>query len=210
VKAPWLSVVIPTIGRPSLTRTLDSLDAQPESDGLEVLIVGDTYSGESAELREAREHIRDDRDEDRYHWIGHNGGIHCFGQPQRTAGAREASAPWVWFSQDDNIGAQGGLAAIKLAIAEQEQPRPLFFRWRAPWRQIIWSVPTLAHGNIDADCLVFPRDIAHQVVWGLSYEGDFEAATQAFNLVGGNVGWIDELVSIARPQPGDEWWKVAA
>ncbi len=44
---PWLSVVIPTIGRDSLALTLESLRAQAESAGVEVLVVGDTFGGYS-------------------------------------------------------------------------------------------------------------------------------------------------------------------
>jgi hypothetical protein len=200
---PWLTVVIPTVGRDSLQMTLDAIAAQPESAGLEVLVVADTFGGRTDQLKQARARV----ELAGYTWLEHDAGLHCVGQPQRTFGARQAHAPWVWFGQDDNVPAQDSLASIELAIDQQKHPRPLFFRMHTHWGVEIWSTPQLALGNIDADCLVFPRAIAKQVDWGLRYEGDYDAASRAFELTDGDVGWIDQVVSIARPQPGQFWWR---
>jgi len=199
---PWLSVVIPTIGRDSLALTLESLRAQAESAGVEVLVVGDTFGGYSHQLTNARTLVETEG----FSWLEHDAGTHCVGQPQRTAGARAASAPWVWFSQDDNIAAQDALASIEVAIEAQPHPRPIFFRFRSYWGEKIWRSQDLTVGNIDADCLVFPRHIAQRVEWGLRYEGDFDAAVQAFNFSGGDVAWVDQIVSIARPGGELLWW----
>jgi len=200
---PWLSVVIPTVGRDTLQMTLDSLSAQPECEGVEVLVVGDTFGGRTPALEQASVRV----ELAGYTWLEHDAGLHCVGQPQRTFGARMAKAPWVWFSQDDNVAARDSLAAIEAAIDQQVSARPLFFRMRTHWGRDIWRSPDLMLGNIDADCLVFPRAIAKQVEWGLRYEGDYDAATRAVELSGGDVAWVDEIVSIARPQPGQFWWR---
>lgn len=200
---PWLSVVIPTVGRESLEHTLASLSHQPESAGVEVLVVGDTFGGYTHQLTNARTLVESEG----CRWFEYDAGAHCVGQPQRTAGMTVAQAPWVWFGQDDDIAAQGSLAAIAEAIAAQSHPRPLFFKFVAYWRDLIWRAPTLALGNIDANCLVFPRHIAQRVQWGLRYEGDFDAALAAFNLSGGDVEWVDQVVSIARPDREMLWWQ---
>jgi hypothetical protein len=199
---PWLSVVIPTVGRESLYNTLASIRIQPESSGVEVLVVGDTFGGYSHQLNNARQIAEGEG----YRWLEYDAGVHCVGQPQRTHGAKNASAPWVWFSQDDNIAAIDSLAAIEVAIDEQPRPRPIFFRFLSYWRETIWRSPHLTLGNIDADCLVFPRHIAQKVEWGLRYEGDFDAATRALEISGGDVAWVDEIVSISRPSTELLWW----
>lgn len=204
---PVVSVVIPTVGRATLTETLDSLDAQPEAGLLEVLVIADTYGGLTGDLEQARDHIRHERDAARYVWLEVDDGRHCWGHPQRTAGARAARGRYVWFSQDDNIAALGALEAVQRGIAAQDHPRPLFFRWLAPWRELIWRGPDLRLGNIDADCLVLPRSIAENVTWGLRYEGDFDAACAAAQLADGDIDWRDALISIARPWPADRWWQ---
>ena len=201
-RTPWLTCVIPTIGRDTLHRTLESIYAQRESRGVEVIVVGDTFGGKTPELERAEKHVIFGN----YRWLEHDAGLHCVGQPQRTAGAKAAKAPYVWFSQDDNIAAQGSLAAIKQCIGALDKPRPMFFRFLSHWGATIWRSPTLALGNIDADCLVFPRWIAKTVEWGMRYEGDYDAAVKASELAAGDVAWCDQVVSISRPRPDHLWW----
>ncbi len=200
---PWLSVVIPTVGRDTLHHTLDSLAAQPESSGVEVVVVADTHGGFTAELDQARQLVR----RAGHVWLELDAGLHCVGQPQRTAGARAATAAWVWFGQDDNIAARDSLAAIEMAIDQQPRDRPLFFKMRTYWNDVVWRTPSLALGNIDADCLVLPRAIAHAVKWGLRYEGDYDAAVEALTLSNNDVAWINEIVSLGRPSPAAFWWQ---
>ena len=200
---PWLSVVIPTVGRETLALTLRSLRAQPESAGLEVLVIGDTHGGHTTLLEQARERVHASG----FDWLEHDAGRHCVGQPQRTYGAKQATAPWVWFAQDDNIATRDSLAAIETAIDAQPRARPLFFRIRSYWGETIWRSQQLTLGNIDADCLVLPRHLAQRIEWGLRYEGDFDAAAQAFAFSGSDVAWIDEMVSLARPEQEDLWWR---
>lgn len=199
---PWLSIIVPTIGRRSLERTLRSFQEQPERAGVEVLVVADTHGGMTPDLSQARERVLDEG----YTWLEHDAGFHCVGQPQRTFGAHQARAPWVWFSQDDNIAAVDSLATIELVCDVQPRPRPIFCRFLSPWGETIWREPELALGNIDADCLVLPRHIARQVSWGLRYEGDFDAAQQAYHLVHGDVYWCPRVVALARPEAEQVWW----
>lgn len=205
--APWLSIVIPTIGRDSLSDTLDSIDAQPASllDGVEVLVVGDTYGGHTTQLEGVRSYLALEHPLGRYRFLEHDGGMHMYGQPQRTYGARQARGDWVWFTQDDNVASQGALEAIHTATRATDASRLLIFRWLSPWRELIWRVPGLELGNVDADCLVMRRDLAAEVSWGLRYEGDFDAAAAAARLSGA-VGWCDDLISIARPDGDLCWW----
>jgi len=202
---PWLSLVIPTAGtrREGLLRTLESVRQQQPGDSVEVLVVADTFRLEDPYpfdvLRSDLQHCNV-----RYRWLEHDGGVHCFGQPQRSYGARAALGEWVAFSQDDNILAQDSLGAIWLAVNQQPHPRPLFFRARMYWGQIVWYEPTLRENNIDADCLVLPRAIASETTWGLRYQGDFDAAVAAHALAGGDVDWRDELIALARPS--GVWW----
>ena len=204
----WLSVVIPTAceRQDGLQRTLESIRAQDGGDQIEVLVVADTHAvsdrGRFDESSRAVETFRG-------RWLECDAGLHCVGQPQRTAGARAAGGDWVAFSQDDNCLTRDSLVRIWLAIWQQERPRPLFFKIRTHWGQIVWGQPLLALGNIDADCIVLPRALAQEVTWGLRYEGDFDAASDACRLAGGEVGWCDDLIAMARPAPEDWWWRLS-
>jgi Glycosyl transferase family 2 len=198
----WLSVVVPTAGdrREGLLRTIESVRRQAAQD-VQTVVVADTHALLS---RAPLESLRNDVEAAGASWFEHDGGLHCYGQPQRTFGARHAAGEWVAFSQDDNILAQGAIAAIRRAVLQQPCPRPLFFRIHTYWGVEVWHQPSLYQGNIDADCLVLPRDIAAEVEWGLRYEGDFDAALAAMHIANGDVAWRTETIALARPE--SVWW----
>jgi Glycosyl transferase family 2 len=204
----WLSVVIPTAGQrqAGLLRTIDSVRWQPQSEDVEVLVVADTYAlADRLNLEILRDEVAGYPSVN-YRWLEHDGGLHCYGQPQRSFGARQARGEWVAFSQDDNILAEGALRAMWQAVTTTPRKRPLFFKVLTPWRAEIWSEPRLAMADIDADCLVLPKEVAQQVSWGLRYEGDFDCAVAAMQLAGGDVGWCEAQIAIARPDAEHIWW----
>jgi cellulose synthase/poly-beta-1,6-N-acetylglucosamine synthase-like glycosyltransferase len=100
---PWLSVVIPTAGtrREGLLRTLESVRQQQPGDSVEVLVVADTYQLQDPSpldvLQSELQHCNV-----RYRWLEHDGGVHCFGQPQRSiALGRPAD---VWWQRSPHRG----------------------------------------------------------------------------------------------------------
>jgi hypothetical protein len=205
--APWLSIVIPTLGRAELGQALDAIDAQPAYllEDVEVVIVGDTYGGRSPQLEQAHDHVATERLLGRYRYLEHDGGQHCYGHPQRTYGASVARGEWVWFGQDDNVASAEALRAIRAATREPDVPSLCVFRTLCYWREIVWRQPRLELGNVDADCLVMRRDVAGAVKWGSRYEGDYDAAVAAARL-SETVAWHEDVVSIARPEEGHRWW----
>jgi hypothetical protein len=207
VTHPWLSIVIPTVGRAELLHTLDAIDAQPEDllEGVEVLVVGDTFGGRSPQLEQAQDHVATQRPPSRYQYLEYDGGQHCYGHPQRTYGATLARGEWVWFGQDDNVASDEALRAIRAATSATAAPSLCVFRTLCYWRQVVWREPRLELGNVDADCLVMRRELAAAVRWGLRYEGDYDAAVAAAKL-SETVGWHEDLVSIARPDQSHRWW----
>jgi hypothetical protein len=204
---PWLTIVIPTVGRAELGQALDAIDAQPADllDDVEVLIVGDSYGGRSPQLEQAHDHVATERLLGRYRYLEYDGGQHCYGHPQRTYGASVARGEWVWFGQDDNVASAEALRAIRAATREPDAPSLCVFRTLCYWREVVWRQPRLELGNVDADCLVMRRDVAAAVKWGSRYEGDYDAAVEAAGL-SESVAWIDDVVSIARPEQGHRWW----
>ena len=205
--SPWLSIVIPTLGRPSLAQTLDAIDAQPDTflDGVEVLVVADSLGGRSAQLEEVRDHLACERPLGRYRYLEHDGGVHCYGQPQRSYGARQARGKWVWFGQDDNCASSEALLGIRHATLKFSTAGVLVFRVRTYWGDTVWREPTLRMSNVDADCLVMRREIAASVTWGLRYEGDYDAAVEAAAL-SERVEFVDEIIALARPEADQRWW----
>lgn len=205
--SPWLSVVIPTAGlrHDGLLRTIDSVRLQSDAEHVEVVVVGDTNGmTDSVAMDILRDQIAAYRNGCR--WLELDAGVHCYGQPQRSFGARRAHGEWVAFSQDDNILDRDAVESIWSQVSQQPHKRPLFFKVLTPWRAVVWSQPRLQLADIDADCLVLPAELASVVDWGLRYEGDFDAAVHAFNLSGGDVSWCEAQIAIARPDREHLWW----
>jgi hypothetical protein len=205
MSGPWLSIVLPTAARrhAELFRTLESIRQQSQ-DSIEVLVVADKFG---AGDRQRFDLLQPEVEAFGVRWLEHDGGINCYGQPQRTFGGQRASGEWVAYTQDDNILAKDALKTISLALHQEVHKRPLFFRVTTPWRDFVWKTPQLVLSNIDADCLVLPREIAAAVRWGLRYEGDFDAAVEASTLANGDVAWRDETIAIARPDQEHIWWQ---
>lgn len=189
---PLLSVVIPTIGRPSLDRLLDSI---PDDHSIEVIVVGDTYDCDFIkDLAAARGRLSGNN---RY-WYMHDGGAHCWGHPQRNYGMSVATGQWLMFSQDDNVYAPGAFDAIAHAVAGNHQ-RPLLFKVMTWQAGVVWTAPMLREGDIDADCLVVPNVRAKLGVWTSRYNGDWDMLSHTAELWDNDIGWRPELIASALP-----------
>ena len=162
----WLSIVVPTIGRPTLARMVASV---PDPT-VEIVVVADTYQNDvRAELKAARRLVND-----RVVWLNHDAGYHCWGHPQRQKGMSEATGRWLMFSQDDNVLVPGALDAIRMVIARLDEPRPLLFQvdnWSAG---VVWKQPVLVERNVDADCIVVPSEPTRLGTWGERFQGDYD------------------------------------
>jgi hypothetical protein len=199
---PWLSLVIPTVGRPELARTFDSIDHQAHADGLEVLVVGDTFEGPTDELKAAGRETK----KRGYRWLEHDGGEHCVGQPQRQFGMQQAAAPWIAFSADDNILTRDALASIWFTITQLPEPIPILFKVRTWQAGVVWKAENfIVQGNLDADCMVVPNVPEKLGHWPNFYEGDFLFARDTARLWG-RVAWRPDLISLARPAAAECWW----
>ena len=190
-------MVIPTVGRDTLHRTLESIYAQRESRGVEVIVVGDTFGGKTPELERAEKHrgLRQ---------------LPLARARRRPALCRPAAAyrwarrrrrrPTSGFRRTTTSPRRARWPPSSSASARSTSPGRCSFGSFSYWGDTIWRAPQLALGNIDADCLVFPRWIAKTVEWGLRYEGDYDAACKAFELAAGDVAWCDQVISISQAE----------
>jgi hypothetical protein len=68
----------------------------------------------------------------------------------------------------------GALALIERTIRKQPHQRPLLFQvdnWQAG---VVWKVPRVVEGNIDADCIVTPNTDDGLGQWTNRNQGDFD------------------------------------
>jgi hypothetical protein len=184
MNGPLISCIIPTIGRPTLDRTLASLRAQAAPDELELLVVGDAHPGH-AELPGAREI-----------------GVHAWGHPQREYGQANATGAWLWWLQDDDVATEGALESLRQDTTRGERV-PILYRVRTRHSGVIWRRPgRLAVGEIDADCIVAPNDPLRLGEWPPRYTGDFDFIRDTVAYYGGpeRVRWERDVIAEGRPR----------
>lgn len=199
---PWLSVILPTIGRPGLERALDSIERQPGIDR-EVIVVEDTLSGQQPHVKPLAE---------RYGalWMPYAGEDHCWGHPQRNFGATVATGRWLAWMADDDIYTPGAFDMIARAVEREEQsgdPCPLLFRVKMNQYggRLIWGAPGhIAIGNVDAECIVTPNDPAKLGRWAMEYTGDHDFIRDTVENYG-RCRWVDPVIAIARPNDDEDW-----
>lgn len=192
-----LTIAIPTLGRPTLARTVYSFLEQLEP-GDEVILVADP-SGDPNYVRFIHSSILSKRLGVHSSVIscGHPGG---WGQPQRNAAYRAASQPYVWCLADDDVATPAAVPQIrKIAAAMTEAGGDQWAIFRVgratdtPW---VWHTQEVRVGNLDADCIVAPSTVAAR--WGLGYDGDAVFARALLAELGPPV-FRPELVAVTNP-----------
>lgn len=192
-----LSIIIPTIGRPSLEVTLASLIPAGITDVDEVLVVVDGPrllvdgalnpwdAAEAAGLPcVAKVIVLPSRAGD-------------FGGACRTAGLSVATGQWATFMDDDDIYIPTALTAIRDAVDAYGHPALHLFRMMHTTSGIVWSGRQLQHGNIGTPCIVIPLRAGPPPVWGPEYNADFRFAEVCAGLW--PVVWQDAVVARCRP-----------
>lgn len=201
---PTLGIVVPTAGRASLRRTLESMAPQMRK-GDRCLVVGDTLDGP---LPHTEAIVAD------YPWCRyrpHAGKAHTWGHEQINIGLRLVGGDWVMCQDDDDIYVPDAFDAIRGVIAALHRPRPLLFRFRSYHNGIVyWDDYARAHydlhrtvpeGHIGGHCLVTPNRPRRMAPRGLHYQGDHTWITDTLALWGAvEPLWVDKIIAIARPQ----------
>ncbi len=214
---PLLSVIVPTIGRPSLERAVNSLLRQGEWMPYEVVLVGDTHAPQggpptyAADLPRARDLA--DRYPTHVRYVEHDGGMHMVGQPQRNYGATVARGEYLAYLADDDVYVRGAFQTIARAIRPRvidhpDDLRVFLFRWIAPWKGVLWEqAGIIAQDHIDAECIVCPNVPEKLGRWGMRYAGDYDFIAETVERWGGpgRVIWQPEVIAQAQPSEAEDW-----
>lgn len=192
--APWLSIIVPTIGRSTLPALLASIRRQAPPDAAEVLVIGDTYGDRwGAQLAPVPALCADFACD----YLPYGDEAHAWGHPQRNFGAEQARGAWLWWLQDDDTLTADAYAAV---ASVQTGPRlPHLFRV-ATWQAgVVWRDPRLLLGNVDADGLVAPREAGKVGYWPPEYNGDFRAIWDTIGKWDGAHVWHPAIIACGRP-----------
>lgn len=189
--AASLSIIVPTPDGDGLDNLFASLDGQL-FDRDEVIIVGDVHDGPLPDV--AR------RVTERGHrWIELDAGHHCWGHCQINHGIAQATGEYLVFIDDDDVFARGALAAIRRAIGEQPQPRPLMFKFfAARLGRTLPETHAVVESAIGGHCLVAPNAPGRLGQWSCRYGGDFDWIVSTLACWPEGPAWYDDVIALAR------------
>lgn len=196
---PRLSVIVPTIGRPSLDQALASVRSQAGGDQVELLVVADASGYHPAHLQA----IEDTAAEYDARYFEHGAGFSAWGHPQRNFAMPQATGAYLAFLDDDDIWTPDAYEQIQRALDMGEASTRLhIFRMRYPDGAVLWARPQVAPGNVGTPMLVVANDPAMLGRWGNRYEGDFDFLTSTLarcEAGRGALQWWARVICLIRP-----------
>jgi glycosyltransferase involved in cell wall biosynthesis len=191
---PAFTVVIPTIGRTTLARTIRSIREQAVP--AEVVVVFDTYQSDDAIVRATRNIA-----ESYGAWfLVLDAGRHDSGSPQIHMAFHRASGHHLLNCGDDDVYEPDAFATIRAAIEETVtiQDVPLMFKVAlhpAPHRDnrqpvVLWDRREITEGHVTGQSFVCPNDPQRLGRW----VNDWTFMRETVALHDGRIEWRDETI----------------
>lgn len=210
--APSFTVLVGTIGRPSIVNLVHSfVNQEGRTEGDQLILTIDGFERPEADIDRVNAAVEaHDGFRNGVVTLVYNAGYHHFGVPQIN---------WAWQFDiikkgshiltigDDDVFVPGAFAALR-SKCEANPNRPILFRFVAPWREVLWDREgVLERGRISGCCMAAPRrfnaphptdpkatepDPTHDFDW---IEGVVGRAKRA----GHEAVWWDEVLVVARP-----------
>lgn len=131
-----ITFIIPTTGRPSLQRTLASIECWP---GDEILLVGDRVFVDDPHVRSVQCAKGND-----------------WGHTERNVGMPHAQGRYLAHIDDDDIYVPGARALMADAI-QQTPDRPVLFKMQAPNGVTLWQHKEIRCGNVGTPQILMPN-----------------------------------------------------
>ena len=200
---PSISVITPTCGRKTLSRTLDSLLLSGFTPRDEVLVTGD---GPQPVARAICKQYQT-----KLNVVYQETPVtHDVGGSQRNAGLKIAKGDLLAFLDDDDVFFPRSLNSIREEADKNPKTGLFIFRVHLWWwgNRIIWETPgKLKIGNINGTGLIL-RNVPGKVPrWTPRYEGDFDFAVESSRLWNGKIKWCEQVTVLQKP-PTDDWKNV--
>lgn len=177
-----LSIIVPTVDRPSLTRTLQSIADQPLQTGDEVLVVGGTGEAVLPFADLGFKHLACQP--------GRN-----WGCDERTLGIAAASGSHLAFLDDDDWWTEGARQTIAAAVSD-ETDRPFLFRMQyAASGSTLWFTPEVKVGNVSTQMIVVPNRPERLGRWTTRREGDHDFIA-SWTWQKDQIVWREEVIAM--------------
>lgn len=181
-----ISFIIPTVGRPTLKRAIDSLIVQV-NDGDEIIVVGDGPQPKAKAIcAEYQKHVA---------YFEH-GPTFQFGHAQRNFGTTMAKGAYLAFLDDDDFYVPNALYIMRTEI-DRFPDKILIFRCNC-YGKILWRSQEIKAGNVGTSMVVIPNIKERLGVWQLNPTGIMKR--------GGDSIFVKETVS-KWPEGSVVWLK---
>jgi hypothetical protein len=180
-----ITFIVPTIGRPSLARTIASIETRP---GDEVLLVG------ASELRLREYAFIAERPDVRV--------IDCppggdYGHTERNVAMRMAKGDYLSSMDDDDEYAPGARAILESAMNGAPSIfRMQYFNVHGP---TLWRDKEIRVGNCGTPCVFTPNVPERLAPWGNHYCGDFDFMI-GMKWEPHEISWREEVIALIRPE----------
>jgi hypothetical protein len=190
---PELTIVIPTQGRHTLPRCLESM--RPEFHGgyrPQVLVVADTHSGLLMDVKAAAQAIGAE-------YLEHDAGTHNWGYPQLQYGYERADGDYILNIGDDDVYEAGAFETIRRVI-DDVGAGPILFRalmHHSATRSIGGSLllwrdrGNLERGTVTGQNFAMPNVPGRTGFWW----DDFCHMEAVIGAWGGLVHWREEVIA---------------
>lgn len=177
-----VSFIIPTIGRETLVRTLQSIEMMPND---EVLILGDVYKIQDIVPKE----------------ICNKENVYClhvtpgknWGATERNIGMSVATGDLLSFMDDDDVYAPEARTFIEQAVLGH----PTIFKMRMPSGLVLWQEQRLYCGNVGTPMIVVPNDPLRLGRWSNRYICDYDFISSC---KWSELSWNENIICQVKPE----------
>ncbi len=193
-----LTIIVPTIGRPTLETTLQSIARQDLRSGDCVIVALDTYQ------EPPRPDVAALVARYGFDLLLVDGGVHFMGNPQLNAALDTVTTDYVCALGDDDVYVDGAISRLRPKLKDG---RAILFKFYAPRylvfgnpeRFVLWMDRTLRVANISGCCIAAPREAIVPVSDHQRCEVDFDWIVEIVQKTGHKPIWMDDVLIIARP-----------
>lgn len=198
---PTFTVLIGSLGRPTLKHSLDSIARQQRVPGDQVIVSIDTFEqGERPDVEAIVKSYGDG-----FEVTSFDAGFHCWGTAQINHAWRTVpiTGSHIFTIGDDDVFVDGAYRFLR-PICAADPLRPILYKFVAPWRALLWDAPQMRVGTISGCCIAAPFLFVDQHpernAQGQPYpEHDFDWMQAILAKSGRDPLWLDEVFVIARP-----------
>jgi glycosyltransferase involved in cell wall biosynthesis len=194
-----ISIVIPTCGRRTLHRALQSVQNAGVDIGDEVLVVGDGPQTLSEAVCRDWEHLIP---------VTYIEGpqTRCWGHAQRNLGMAKATRKTLMFLDDDDEYVPNAITFAR-KTAEKNPGKIVIGQMQHRSRGTIWKEPKIEIGNVSTQMFIVPNIKGQLGFWVPMQGGDFAFIDDTVNRWPGpwgrRVAWWPFVLAVHHPCPDD-------